>query len=320
MPLRNDEFLRDWDKYSLGNFCMRDSVSKLASFINNNSDLEVGGQSKKTYVAELFSKSQWLMRLKGDSLSASSPKVQPEKIAKTVEPVQAKPAATASVAPVEAPKIQAKVETESKPESKPKSKLSDYVNNKVETKESLAAAEFNFEKDFGEYLKSFDLAWTIDQIPGIESFNEKLDVLFFGLDELSTSDLPETTPVSLIESEQDLLGKMIKAMNLKQGQFARFPLFKGEKQLESLLAAISYFKPTVVVPLGANSTNIILEKRVKLSNVHGQFEKKAFRVNGEDLLIEVSPLFHPQLLEINQSMKRTAWIDMQKVMKFVGNI
>jgi DNA polymerase len=316
MPLRNDEFLRDWDKYSLGNFCMRDSVSKLASFLNNNSDLEIGTKSKKTYVAELFSKSQWLMRLKGEALTSDTqaPKAvqmqAPKEVSKPVEPVIK---ASEPVSPT--PSAPKKVES-----ATPKAKLSDYVHKKEEKEQAAVAAEFKFEKDFSEYLKAFDLNWTIDQIPGINSFSSSVDVLFFGLDELSTSELPETTPISLIESEQDLLGKMIKAMNLKEGQFVRFPLLKGDKQLESLLAAVEFFKPKVVVPLGANSTNIVLEKRVKLSNVHGQFEKKAFRVNGDDLLMEVSPLFHPQLLEINQSMKRTAWIDMQKVMKFVGNI
>ena len=130
--------------------------------------------------------------------------------------------------------------------------------------------------------------------------------------------MPDLVPFSLIESEQDLLGKMLTAMNMKQGNFVRFPRFKVSNPLEVLALGVSYFKPKIIVTLGAAATNEVLEKKVKLTSVHGNFYKKQFVVNDEKLTIDVCPLFHPQLLEINQSMKRTAWLDMKKMIEKLG--
>jgi DNA polymerase len=292
----------------------------LSSFINNNKDLS-SATSKPTYLAKLFSKSPWLLKLKGQSLDSdfksSTPKV--ETSSSVVEPMAIKEEIAApKPKPVEQV-IAPKTEVPSTAMADPVSKLSQYASKEKIVPENLTVKEYSIENNFNTYLTSICSTWSTDSIVGINAFDKELDVLFVGLDEFSLEDLPEATPLSLIESEQDLLGKMIKAMNLREGRFLRLPLLKGEKDLEFILAAVKFFNPKVVVPLGANSTNIILEKRVKLSNVHGQFEKKAFKLNGEDLILNISPLFHPQLLEINQSMKRTAWIDMQKVMKIVGN-
>lgn len=288
-------------------------MKDLSSFINNNNGLEATSDKAPTYLAKLFSKSQWLLRLQKAPLASTKgeplPKKHHEVPVKSPEAPQKVVAKAAETPKQVAPEPPAQV-----------SKLSEYASKEPVAKEGQqVSVSFEVAEDYNAYLKSFCPTWSVDSIVGIDSFNERIDVLFLGLDEFSENDLPESTPLSLIESDQDLLGKMIKAMNLEQGRFLRLPLLSGDKELEFTVAAIQYFKPKVVVPLGAHSTNIMLEKRVKLSNVHGQFEKKAYRVNGEDMIVEVSPLFHPQLLEINQSMKRTAWIDMQKVMKFVGN-
>lgn len=127
---------------------------------------------------------------------------------------------------------------------------------------------------------------------------------------------------------EDLLGKMIEAMKLSPQKVFRYKLNPaledvtdlagnrekpGQATLD-LLAFISEKRPQVVVSLGAVVTNILLGRREKLSVIHGHF----FDLAHENYLFTVMPLFHPDFLLINPNMKRTAWIDLQKVMERVG--
>lgn len=128
----------------------------------------------------------------------------------------------------------------------------------------------------------------------------------------------------------DLLGKMISAMKLKPQEFERFAFNEALEDLNDLdqnlktpspetlelYAMISKVKPQVVVSLGATVTNVLLGRREKLSGIHGQFIEK----NIESHHFAMMPLFHPDFLLINPNMKRTAWIDLQKVMERVGKI
>jgi len=297
------------------------------AFVNNNDNLRQEEGQRATFLSGLFSRSLWLPKLKGASLvssqsSLSSP--EPEVI-KEIQTAQSpsqeptKPSPVSTPAPANAASAPGQQPEKAVESNKGLGGIAQYIPGSIEAQKEASATEYKIDANFEDYLKSINLSWSVSQITGIDSFKENVDVLFFGLDEISLTDLPDTTPISLIESEQDLLGKMIKAMNLKEGSFVRIPLIKSKNELEFLLGALNYFKPRVIVPLGATSTNIVLERKVKLSNVHGQLEKKAFKLNGDDHVVDVSPLFHPQLLEINQSMKRTAWIDMQKLMEFIGN-
>ncbi len=129
----------------------------------------------------------------------------------------------------------------------------------------------------------------------------------------------------------DLLGKMITAMKLSGAEFHRV---KMDEELESvtdlarnlespnaatkmLFDIILEKRPKVVVSLGATVTNIFLGRREKLSTIHGSFIDKHL---GSDCHYSLMPLFHPDFLLINPNMKRTAWIDLQKVMEYVGKI
>ncbi len=128
----------------------------------------------------------------------------------------------------------------------------------------------------------------------------------------------------------DLLGKMISAMKLNESEFYRYPLDeelenindlagnleKPSLETKKLLDFIDLKRPKVVVSLGATITNILLGKREKLSTIHGQFIDKK---HGE-CVFALMPIFHPEFLTINPNMKRTAWIDLQKVMERVGKI
>lgn len=135
-------------------------------------------------------------------------------------------------------------------------------------------------------------------------------------------------------SGDDLLGKMIVAMKLRPGEFNRVPfnekledvndlaqnLIGPSVETVELLEQIKKFKPNIVVSLGATVTNILLGKREKLSGIHGQFFEKTLSLNNESYTYQLMPIFHPDFLVINPNMKRTAWIDLQKVMERVGKI
>jgi len=132
----------------------------------------------------------------------------------------------------------------------------------------------------------------------------------------------------------DLLGKMIVAMKLRPGEFNRVPfnekledvndlagnLTTPSTETVELLEQIKKFKPNIVVSLGATVTNILLGKREKLSGIHGQFFEKSVSLDNESYTYQLMPIFHPDFLVINPNMKRTAWIDLQKVMERVGKI
>ncbi|MBC7714404.1 MAG: hypothetical protein H7177_13750 [Rhizobacter sp.] len=135
-------------------------------------------------------------------------------------------------------------------------------------------------------------------------------------------------------SGEDLLGKMIQAMKLKNGEVNRVPfnvslddvndlaenLVNPSVETTELLEQIKKFKPNIVVSLGATVTNILLGKREKLSGIHGQFFEKSLESVGDQYTYQLMPIFHPDFLVINPNMKRTAWIDLQKVMERVGKI
>jgi DNA polymerase len=118
----------------------------------------------------------------------------------------------------------------------------------------------------------------------------------------------------------ELLGKMILAMKLEEGDFLRTSLC-GEneiEQLDNVLQEVICFRPDVVVTLGAISTNLLYSKREKLSKIHGQSFERTIEIDNEFVPFKFVPVFHPELLEINPSMKRTAWIDLQKIMEMIG--
>ena len=172
-----------------------------------------------------------------------------------------------------------------------------------------------------EFLMELADAQKIEKLKALDSIKENSsfylsEVLFLG--------------DNFIGEGEDLLGKMISAMKLKGSEFSRFPLAEElddiadlSKNLEDpsmetkeLMEIIKEKRPKVVVTLGATITNILLGKREKLSTIHGQFFEKSLG----DCNYTLMPIFHPDFLTINPNMKRTAWIDLQKVMERIGKI
>lgn len=132
------------------------------------------------------------------------------------------------------------------------------------------------------------------------------------------------------EGEEDLLYKMILAMKLKESEFVRLPL--GQELLDcsdlstddiltlpsysALMEQIENLAPAYVVSLGAVSTNILLNSKEKMSAIHGNF----FSLRANNWNYQMIPIFHPDFLLINPNMKRTAWMDLQKLMQLLGKI
>lgn len=196
-----------------------------------------------------------------------------------------------------------------------------HEDDKKQKAQVFNSKKFKLSANFQDYLQSVNESWRVEEIPGIRFFADKIDVLFYGLSEFDTKDASSTPlpPMSLVQSDQDLLGKMIKSINLAEGSFLRCPTFKGHQSLDHILNVISYFKPKMVVTLGAAATNIFLDNRIRLSNVHGEVQMRNFQLEDKanPLSVNIFPLFHPDLLEINMSMKKTAWIDLQRLKTFL---
>ncbi len=178
-------------------------------------------------------------------------------------------------------------------------------------------------KDANDYLsQKYSESTTVSFVKGGESIDvEKgIKVLFVG--EKKIEDLEEFDEGIHWNSElsdEDLLGKMIKAMKLESGEFVRTILIgDNENALENICLEIEALKPQVIISLGALATNILLGKKEKLSQVHGEFFTRSYKFrDGKESLFKLVPVFHPDFLEITPTMKRTAWMDLQKVMEFL---
>lgn len=125
--------------------------------------------------------------------------------------------------------------------------------------------------------------------------------------------------------KNDLLSKMILAMNLKNEKVVRIFFDKedlsekGLSETQSQLYSYLYNQqPRVVVVLGALCCNLFTTKKERLSRIHGAHMKLSLDLNSSIREISYFPVFHPDILNINPNMKKTAWTDLQKVMEFLN--
>ncbi|RLA60124.1 MAG: hypothetical protein DRQ89_13240 [Epsilonproteobacteria bacterium] len=123
-------------------------------------------------------------------------------------------------------------------------------------------------------------------------------------------------------SEKSILEKMAAAMKLSESEFEMMEfsnesLENDSKNLKSeIFELIASNRPKVIITFGATMTSFILDKQERLSRIHGKFFPKIFK--GHEA--SVVPVFHPGFLMINPNMKRSAWMDLQKVMGFIGKV
>jgi hypothetical protein len=117
----------------------------------------------------------------------------------------------------------------------------------------------------------------------------------------------------------ELFGRMIAAMKLAPDEVLVFPVEGGDEVdfAADVLALAAFYRPAVVVTLGATATARVLKSGDRLSLVHGQFFPRNLGAAGT---VPVVPLFHPSIIETNQNMKKTAWADMQKIMRHLKKL
>jgi uracil-DNA glycosylase family 4 len=112
--------------------------------------------------------------------------------------------------------------------------------------------------------------------------------------------------------------RMIEAMKLTPNEVIIYPVEEGDKDLsEDVIKITAFFRPEIVITLGAKATNKILKSNDRLSNIHGQFLSR--KINDSTHFTVVA-LFHPTIIETNMNMKKTAWADMQKIMKHLKKL
>ncbi len=117
----------------------------------------------------------------------------------------------------------------------------------------------------------------------------------------------------------ELFERMIRAMKLEASEVLIYPV-EGENEIDfakDVMEIAAFYQPEVIITLGAKATHKILKNNDRLSLVHGQFFNRRMGERGN---FQVVPLFHPSIIETNQNMKKTAWADMQKIMKHLKKL
>jgi hypothetical protein len=143
----------------------------------------------------------------------------------------------------------------------------------------------------------------------------KLKVLFVYNYSADALELPAAERSSA-PSEQ-LLDRMIGAMKMESHEFEKLVVETGERDL--FLNHLINREVDVVVPMGAVATNLVLGKQERISMVHGKFfDKELTYRNDQVRQFKIVPVFNPEMILINPSMKRSTWTDLQKIMEHLG--
>lgn len=123
---------------------------------------------------------------------------------------------------------------------------------------------------------------------------------------------------TFVPKTAEFFEKMIKAMKLNESEVATIPVETADDKdfSHQAMTIACFFKPEVIITLGSSATSRVLKSDDRLTVIHGQF----FNRHVGDHKTLIVPLFHPSIIETNQNMKRTAWSDMQKIMKFLKKI
>lgn len=116
----------------------------------------------------------------------------------------------------------------------------------------------------------------------------------------------------------EFFSRMIAAMKLDPSEVILYPVeVGGIERPQDVMEVASYFKPEIMITLGAKASNLILKGNDRLNLIHGQFFQRSL---GNQKQIQIVPLYHPSIIETNLNMKKTAWADMQKIMKHMQKL
>ena len=116
----------------------------------------------------------------------------------------------------------------------------------------------------------------------------------------------------------ELFSRMLAAMKLEDQEVVIYPtMMKDHDIADEVMKVAGYYRPEIIVTLGANPTHKILRGQERLTLVHGQFFNRKIENIGTFIVV---PLFHPSIIENNQNMKKTAWSDMQLIMRHLKKL
>lgn len=185
-----------------------------------------------------------------------------------------------------------------------------------EEAEKLTAEEF------------LELASQIEMSAIVDRFNCRVDnpenvKLIFVTDKFLNIENPKSEFHLFFEDETaELFKKMVSAMKLSENEFLITAInYFDDSSYDFYIEELAYFTPEVVMTLGATASAKVLGIKQRLSSIHGNFYLKGIKYLDDTCAkLSVCPIFHPEFLRINPNMKKTAWEDMQKVMKKIQKI
>lgn len=166
----------------------------------------------------------------------------------------------------------------------------------VKPKESPTEASENIEQDASETPEKKQVLFV---------YNHSSDALAM------PEDQREQAP-----SEQ-LLRRMIMAMKMPETDYELLVIEEDKRDI--LLNKLAETEFEIVVPMGAIATNLVLNKQERISKVHGKFFNREIAYkNNQVRSFQVVPVFNPEMILINPNMKRSTWVDLQKIMEKLG--
>ena len=152
--------------------------------------------------------------------------------------------------------------------------------------------------------------------------NPKAELMFVG--EAPGAD-EDATGRPFVGRAGQLLTKMIEAIGMKREEVYIANILKsrppGNRNPEAdetaackpfLLRQIAVIRPKLIVTLGNPATQGLLETKVGITKLRGEFQDYP-RIAG----IKVLPTFHPAFLLRSPDKKREAWEDLKKVRAFL---
>jgi len=193
--------------------------------------------------------------------------------------------------------------------------LNKFVENKIEESPkksfNVPGGTIKPKEDPSNNLITFDVSEFSSEATIIQpnsndgQLNDSYDVLFVGL------------PPKDLE-KGDLLSKMISATKIPSEKFLKIYITK-QSNADELFHFLDGKNIKYIIALGAKATDIVLNERKKMSEVHGKFFNIKVNFSNsstkEAFSTEVMPVFHSDFLNINTKMKESAWKDLQKLME-----
>ena len=135
-----------------------------------------------------------------------------------------------------------------------------------------------------------------------------VDVPFTGQPQFRHEAIADNDPEILIQ-------KMISSLDISPTAWKLWVAPQGDEPLteahfSSFLEGLGDKSKVTVLSFGVRVTELMLGKRQRISEVHGQV------LRGRSQL-SVIPFFHPDYLMVNPGMKRTVWNDLQNAKKIL---